>query len=176
MFGRSERRASARPKRLSVQHRLLRPGVAVVFLGGASLAAGTFAPDQGDEIQYQEVSRSGAEQIVLPQPIVGVISVSASERLRAPVRVVDRQAKSQDLQSLVSRALETMEYQADADDRLRVLLIQTLAEGQSDKYIDAVLNAALGRGDFTVPSSMLLRNGDLDTPKLLDKIVRLSGA
>ncbi len=26
MFGRSERRASARPKRLSVQHRLLRPG------------------------------------------------------------------------------------------------------------------------------------------------------
>ena len=101
---------------------------------------------------------------------------SASDQLRAPVRVIDPQAKTQDLSGLVARALSDLGHKSQAEDKLHGLLVSTLAEGQNDRYIDAVLNSAFQRGEFEVPDAFLKPSGAFDTTRVLQQIIRLSGA
>ncbi len=56
-------------------------------------------------------------------------------------------------------------------DGLRTLVAQALREGQSDSYIDALVNEAAGRGDITVPKALVTNEGRVDTATILASIV-----
>jgi len=54
---------------------------------------------------------------------------------------------------------------------LETLVIQSLREGQSDAYIDALLNEAASSGQVAVPGILVTEDGRVDTRVLLDNIV-----
>jgi len=54
---------------------------------------------------------------------------------------------------------------------LRELVAQALREGQSDEYIDALLNEAALSGSVTVPAALVTSEGRVDTSVLLRSIV-----
>lgn len=54
---------------------------------------------------------------------------------------------------------------------LQALVAQALREGQSDSYIDALVNEAAGRGDITVPKALVTNEGRVDTATILASIL-----
>ena len=54
---------------------------------------------------------------------------------------------------------------------LQNLSLQALQAGQSDSYIDALLNEAAGRGEITVPGGLMTAQGRVDTHVILSSIV-----
>ena len=54
---------------------------------------------------------------------------------------------------------------------LQALVAQALREGQSDSYIDALVNEAAGRGEFSVPKALVTNDGRVDTATILASIV-----
>jgi hypothetical protein len=58
-------------------------------------------------------------------------------------------------------------YNAATGDRLYGLLARALAEGQSDAYIDALLNMAVTRGNFRSPVALAMSSGFFNTDVLL---------
>lgn len=54
---------------------------------------------------------------------------------------------------------------------LRTLVVTALREGQSDDYIDALVNEAAATGRVTVPEVMVTSDGRVDTAVLLDNLV-----
>ena len=73
--------------------------------------------------------------------------------------------------TLASDVLAKFGYRVGADDRLHGLLVQALAEGQSDAYIDALLNFAVTRGDFRAPVALTMSSGRLNMDALLQELV-----
>lgn len=73
--------------------------------------------------------------------------------------------------TLASDVLAKFGYRVGADDRLHGLLVQALAEGQSDAYIDALLNFAVTRGDFRAPVALTMSSGRFNTDALLQELV-----
>ena len=57
---------------------------------------------------------------------------------------------------------------------LETLVVQALRQGQSDSYIDALLNEAAGRGDIAVPQALITSEGRVDTATLLASLVQKS--
>ena len=62
-------------------------------------------------------------------------------------------------------------YNASVGDRLHGLLVQALAEGQSDAYIDALLNTAVTRSDFRAPVALTMSSGRFNADVLLQELV-----
>ncbi|MBY5933309.1 hypothetical protein KUV51_09895 [Tateyamaria omphalii] len=118
-----------------------------------------------------EVTRADASLLDLQ-------AVSASEavsrQLRQPIRLTDTDARHTDLRSLTSAVLIGFGYTPQQGDRLQALLVQALTEGQSNAYIDALLNTAAARNEFTVPRKLTTAAGRLDTEALLVALVRQS--
>lgn len=56
-------------------------------------------------------------------------------------------------------------------EKLQALIAQALKQGQSDSYIDALLNEAASRGEVTVPKALVTPEGRVDTATLLANIV-----
>ena len=54
---------------------------------------------------------------------------------------------------------------------LRTLVVTALREGQSDDYIDALVNEAAATGRVTVPEVMVTSDGRVDTAVLLENLV-----
>lgn len=54
---------------------------------------------------------------------------------------------------------------------LQGIVAKALREGQSDAYIDALVNEAVGRGDITAPREIVTENGRVDTHVLLAGLV-----
>lgn len=54
---------------------------------------------------------------------------------------------------------------------LQALVVQALREGQTDAYIDALVNEAAGRGAVTVPKALVTNDGRVDTATMLAAIV-----
>lgn len=54
---------------------------------------------------------------------------------------------------------------------LQTLVAQALREGQSDSYIDTLLNEAASKGDVAVPAALVTSSGRVDTSTLLASIV-----
>ncbi|WP_298969038.1 hypothetical protein [uncultured Roseobacter sp.] len=94
-----------------------------------------------------------------------------SQLLRQPVRLTDYSAETHDLPQTTARALARFDHHPTADDVLHQLLVKTLAEGQSDVYIDAALNAALSRAEFAAPIALTTPFGELDTMRLLAAVL-----
>ena len=87
-----------------------------------------------------------------------------------PIRLTEGNVITYDLRSLTATVLTDFGHVTRRGDPLHELLVQALANQQSDAYIDALLNTAAGRGDFRVPVSLLGPGGRLDTPTLLQAI------
>lgn len=99
-------------------------------------------------------------------------SQAVSQQLRQPIRLTDSNANRSDLRKLTAAVLSDFGHQSPPGDRLLHLLVQALSEGQSNAYIDALLNTAAARGDFTAPRQLLTASGRLDTETLLTALVR----
>jgi nucleoid-associated protein YgaU len=56
-------------------------------------------------------------------------------------------------------------------DPLQKLIAKALMAGQSDAYIDALLNEAAGRGEIAVPRALVTAEGRVDTHVILSSIV-----
>lgn len=72
-----------------------------------------------------------------------------------------------DLHALTGAVLTDFGHIVRPGDAFHQILVQAVAEGQTDAYIDALLNAAAARGAFEVPLALLTTNGRLDTETLL---------
>lgn len=59
---------------------------------------------------------------------------------------------------------------------LNALIVQAMREGQSDAYVDAILNEAVGNGRVTAPEALVTSSGEVDTATLLDSLVQRSVA
>jgi nucleoid-associated protein YgaU len=60
---------------------------------------------------------------------------------------------------------------AQSPSAFQTLIAQALQAGQSDAYIDALLNEAAGSGRITVPSALVTAEGRVDTHVILSTIV-----
>lgn len=68
-------------------------------------------------------------------------------------------------------ALRKTQAAGPAPQRLPELISQALREGQSDAYIDALLNEAANRGEVLVPKALVTSDGRVDTAVILADIV-----
>lgn len=59
---------------------------------------------------------------------------------------------------------------------LNALIVQAMREGQSDAYVDAILNEAVGAGQVAAPEALVTSSGEIDTATLLDSLVQRSVA
>jgi hypothetical protein len=71
------------------------------------------------------------------------------------------------LHKLTASVLTDFGYAPRPGDRLHQLLVQALADNQSDAYVDALLNTAAGRGEFAIPLGLQAVDGRLNTEALL---------
>lgn len=77
------------------------------------------------------------------------------------------------LAGLTGAAARPAAAPAHSDPRaLQVLVSQALREGQSDAYIDILLNEAAAAGRVVVPEALMTAEGRVDTKTLLASIVR----
>ena len=91
-----------------------------------------------------------------------------SKLLRQPIRL---NGATRNIRALSREVLAKFGYNASVGDRLHGLLVQALAEGQSDAYIDALLNTAVTRGDFRAPVALTMSSGRFNTDVLLQELV-----
>lgn len=77
-----------------------------------------------------------------------------------------------DLPALARGVLGDFGYRVRNGDRLHALLVASLSNQKSDAYIDALLNTAAARGEFTPPFALVLPTGRMDTGSLLQAMVR----
>ena len=54
-----------------------------------------------------------------------------------------------------------------AESALELLVVQALKEGQSDSYIDTIVNEAARAGTIAVPQVLVTSDGKVDTSVLL---------
>lgn len=121
------------------------------------------------DIAEAEVSRADASLLSLD---TGPASHSVSRQLRQPIRLTDSNANRSDLRTMTALVLADFGHVPHHDDPLLALLVQALSEGQSNAYIDALLNTAAARGDFAPPRQLVLATGRMDTEALLLALVR----
>ena len=113
------------------------------------------------------VSRADASLLELRQ---AVASEEASHILRRQALSGSDIAKN--LPLLARNVLGSFGYRAPEGDRLHALLVGALADEKSDAFIDALLNAAIARGEFEPPQALTQATGRFDTPKLLRSMIR----
>ncbi|MEM8578086.1 MAG: hypothetical protein AAGF60_09570 [Pseudomonadota bacterium] len=149
----------------------------VVLQPGRSPAPDTLA-DSAAPVQSlrpeapTEVSRASAgllDPVSLPSA-----SEAVSRQLRQPIRLTQTSGQRRDLPGLARAVLADFGHDAAEGDRLHALLVEALAQRQSNAYIDALLNTAAARGEFRVPQRLAARDGRLDTPVLLAALVERS--
>lgn len=63
---------------------------------------------------------------------------------------------------------------ADSPQSLNTLITQAMRDGQSDAYVDALINEAVGKGEVAAPSSIVTSSGEVDTATILDSLVQKS--
>lgn len=118
-----------------------------------------------------EVTRADASLLDLRRTSA---SEAVSRQLRQPIRLTDTDARHTDLRSLTTGVLAGFGYTPQPGDRLQALLVQALTEGQSNAYIDALLNTAAARGEFDIPRQLTTAAGRLDTETLLMALIHQS--
>ena len=117
---------------------------------------------------------SNSEAVVtrFETPLLSVGGIQRAEHvsklLRQPIRL---NGATRDIRALSREVLAKFGYNASVGDRLHGLLVQALAEGQSDAYIDALLNTAVTRGDFRAPVALTMPSGRFTTDALLQELV-----
>lgn len=147
-------------------------GLILMQPGGPTVEDQPFAETAiGDVEDEAEVTRADTS-LLAPQPLSA--SEAVSRQLRQPIRLTDTDARHTDLRSLTGIVLIGFGHTPAEDDRLQALLVQALTEGQSNAYIDALLNTAAARGEFKLPRQLTTAAGRLDTETLLMALVSQS--
>lgn len=94
------------------------------------------------------------------------------EGAKAPDRPeTEMRAMTDGILSNISQVTGASGERGAEDVTLETLVIQSLREGQSDAYIDALLNEAASSGQVAVPGVLVTEDGRVDTRVLLDNIV-----
>lgn len=157
------------------QGRILWPWLVVVLLVVAMLCGGVGvamrSSDVAAAVDQETVTRAETSLLMVPALPRDPSAKPVSHLLRQPVRLTDKTAARQNLNEIALNALAQFNYQTNAGDPLHKLLVKTLAEGQSDAYIDAALNMALSRGEFVPPQALATPTGDIDTARLLQALL-----
>lgn len=115
----------------------------------------------------QEVTRADASLLELRQ------AVRSNEASDVLWQLAGSPGAGPDNLPLLARSvLGGFGYAVREGDRLHALLVASLSNQKSDAYIDALLNTAAARGEFTPPYALVLPSGRMDTQSLLQAMVR----
>ncbi|NCO85916.1 MAG: LysM peptidoglycan-binding domain-containing protein [Rhodobacterales bacterium] len=180
------------PQRMAVARQALQPDPEVtrsdLFAGEALLADAPLVTAQAVEVEARTTAQLLAELAARPaldrvrtdesnlqDTTAGVLSaLGLQEPQSAP-------ASDDPMFSMTANVLSSIRAVTGDDsapsvpvtpeNALQALVVAALREGQSDAYIDALLNEAASRGDISVPRILVTAEGRVDTTVLLASIV-----
>lgn len=116
-------------------------------------------------------SEGDALEASTAQVLAALQTPSAANQPQAPDHANDMRALTSNI--VASLGGVTPEITDDMETVER-LVVQALRQGQSDAYIDALLNEAAAVGGIEVPSAMKTSAGRVDTPTLIAALVSKS--
>lgn len=115
-----------------------------------------------------------SEQAIEIGPALLDGSESVSDALRQPIRLLNTQDFPPSLRDIVHDTLAAFDHPVADGDPLLDLLVQLLAESQSNAHIEAALQQAYARGEITVPEVLTDGQGRVDTEVLLGGLIYMS--
>ncbi|SMX39488.1 LysM peptidoglycan-binding domain-containing protein [Maliponia aquimaris] len=83
-------------------------------------------------------------------------------------------AQDDPLWAMTETVLSTLGASTPRAATLQALVVEALREGQSDAYVDALLNEARQTGSIVVPAALITSDGKVDTGTLLAVLVQRS--
>ena len=113
------------------------------------------------------VSRAEIPPLALPPVRQDAVAEPVSRQIRAPLRITDRNVAHLDLRSRVEAALADLDVAPATSAVLGPALVRSLAQGQSDAFVDAVLDGPYPAGGVPLPPGLLTPAGDVDTGRIL---------
>lgn len=131
------------------------------------------APDTGSMTQIDVMTRSILAE--LRKPVTGDRLrqvASASEGRSDTMRNVTQDVLA-GLETNTSQP-EIRQNDVQSPNALNALIVQAMREGQSDAYVDTLINEAVGQGRVDAPASLVTSSGEVDTATLLDSLVQQS--
>lgn len=99
----------------------------------------------------------------------------ASAILRPPLRLSQAQMMRPDFQVLIAKAMDAIAPGAPVDQALQRMIAGALEAGQSNQFVDALLNTAHAKGEITVPPALMTGAGAINTELLLSAMVTVAG-
>ena len=146
----------------------------------AQLLASAIAASQAAEVaaatQQPAPSRLIVDNSDLNSTTQDILAQLRNEAGQAPG--VRAQASDDAMMQMSANALSGLRALRDgaggSDLSLQSLVVQALREGQSDAYIDALVNEAAGQGAVSVPAMLVTAEGRVDTAVLLASLVARS--
>lgn len=123
------------------------------FTGGEEAPVATAAP----------VSPESAPVVVEP----ALASVAAGDNSEMVNNIIGALRRSQAGATEATIAAPVTTEQATAINSLYTLVTGAFAQGQSEAYIDQLLNESLQSGEITVPAALMLPDGRVDTKSVM---------
>ncbi|GGW23083.1 hypothetical protein GCM10011452_07450 [Gemmobacter lanyuensis] len=155
------------------------PDLAAIFAEGSPPGAEPVGMSTSTAAALAAVAPPG--QIGLGRPLVRGGDAALGRTTAAILRELALLPKGQtpegtDYQALSSVALSGLRSLRGLPETpgtsLEGLVAQALREGQSDAYIDALVNEAAGQGQLSVPAALVTASGQVDTAVLLASLVQ----
>lgn len=155
------------------------------------------APDPATGSPEPRAAAQNTQRDMQDSNPIDLMTQSILQELRKPVtgdrlrQVADQtQGQTEDMHALTEGVLAglataseraaTTPTPTQSDDgspqTLNALIIQAMRQGQSDEYVDQLLNEAVGKGKVEAPAAILTPSGEVDTATLLDSLVQQSFA
>ncbi|MDQ2093944.1 LysM peptidoglycan-binding domain-containing protein [Rhodalgimonas zhirmunskyi] len=132
----------------------------------ASAPARALASPSAESGEMQDMTRSILSQLGQP---------SATPAPENPAQQTPAPDQLRDLTAGVLASLRQVTAKP-GQTSLETLVVQSLRQGQSDAYLDALINEAVASGQVTTPSALITEGGKVDTATLLATLVRKSDA
>lgn len=117
----------------------------------------------------ETVTRNSPDLLDIPERPA---SKTIAGLLRQPIRLNAPAAQYRRLSDVAQSTLERLGHSSGSTDPLHAMLVQALAEEQSDSYIDALVNTAANQGHFTIPVTLRGPDDRFDTKRLLDELIQ----
>lgn len=139
------------------------------------------APPTAPAAQAAQGSTAAALSAVLAKPVVrgGDAGLDeATSAILSDLSMLPDAAQTADpsgLRAMSTAALKGLRalrgQPAAAAPTLETLVSNALRDGQTDAYINTLVNEAAGRGEISVPSALITSDGQVDTAVLLSNLV-----
>lgn len=127
--------------------------------------------------EYDVVARAQMPLLTVSfTPIDRVTSAAITEQLRQPIRLINVGVPKRDLPQLTDDVLRLLSpAKADGAETLKTLLNEAIQQRQSDAYIRVLMNTAVERGQFDIPTTLRTTDGRLDTYSMLKAMAQTAG-